>query len=281
MSPQLAKSLQSAGQLGLNSPKSPDYPPKVSTGHNSPASTIITKSSMTYGLPLLSVGSTWKTNVKIIEKSFTDQQTIQPILEKNFNQYNVQNERKDIIAQSEHIDRLAIDKQVKQEPLEIKCEPNESKCKNDSTTNSHTKSHSSSSKRKDQRSERHHCTRCYKRSKIKRTSIGIQCQRDRRSSSASLYQKSLSTLGSLHKSNADNLKLNLQVKNYKLLDKQPNKNDLTIYSQGLKYKDFIHVETYPNGGASVVHMYQDEIDVLTSEQLEELAQEYFKVSSSL
>lgn len=78
------------------------------------------------------------------------------------------------------------------------------------------------------------------------------------------------------------MKLNLQVKNYKILDKQADsKSDTSAYLQGFKYKDFIHVETYPNGGASVVHMYQDEINVLPSEQLEELAQEYFKASNSL
>ena len=39
------------------------------------------------------------------------------------------------------------------------------------------------------------------------------------------------------------------------------------------------VETYPNGNASLVHMYQDEIDRLNlcDKELRELAEEFFKV----
>ena len=223
---------------------------------------------------MVSVGNTWKTNAQIIETSYIKKEKTEPKIENNFTQSS--NEKKDNVK-CEPIERLRADK-MKQEPVEIKSEPDDLKCKSDSTSVSQSKSSSSSKdKRKDQRSERHHCTRCYKRSKIKRTSIGIQCQKDRRNSITSLYKAS-SSCSSIKKSNADNLKLNLQVKNSKLLDKQSDKYDRSIYVQGLKYKDFIHVEVYPNGGASVVHMYQDEIDSLSSEQLEELAQEFFKVN---
>lgn len=281
-SPQLAESLQSNGQLGLSSPKSPDYPPRVSLGPNSPASAIVTKSSMTYGLPMVSAGNIWKTNAKIIENAYAKKLKAESPSENNFRQCSIKQEKKNIDSQSESGGRLAVDVKVKQEPVEIKSEPDSSMCKNESKAVSHSKSHSSSSsskdKHRDQRSERHHCTRCYKRSKIKRTSIGIQCHRDRRSSTSTvLNPRSQSSVSSILKSNSDNLKLNLQFKNCKLLEKQSDKGETSVYVQGLKYKDFIHIETYPNGGASIVHMYQDEIDVLTSEQLEELAQEYFQV----
>lgn len=284
-SPQLAEGLQCAAVAGLASPKSPDYPPRtLAAGPNSPASTLLTKSSMTYGLPVMSA---WK--------AFAVQPKAEPKHESSssFRQCSsIPSSQAAVVvaAAAEPMDRLLapVDK-IKEEPTEINREQpaDEPKCKVESSTLSPHKSstHSTSSslrdkQRKEQRSsDRHHCTRCYKRSKIKRTSVGVQCQRDRRTSTASLCKSpaggGCTAVAGIQKSNADNLKLNLQVKNSKMLDKQ---SDTPVYLQGLKYKDYIHVETYPNGGASVVHMYQDEIDALTSEQLEELAQEYFKVS---
>lgn len=43
---------------------------------------------------------------------------------------------------------------------------------------------------------------------------------------------------------------------------------------GYKWGHLMRVETYPNGGAKVLHMWQHELNVLTSEQLEEVAQEF-------
>lgn len=138
-------------------------------------------------------------------------------------------------------------------------------------SSSHSKSYSSSrEKRNKEHNERRYCSRCYKRSKIKRANIGVQCKRDR--SILPLSSKPMSH--SFSKSINENLRLNLQTKNYKMLHNIPIKSELL---EGLKYKKFIHIETYPNGGATVVHMYQDEIDTLSNEQIEELAQEYFKV----
>lgn len=37
------------------------------------------------------------------------------------------------------------------------------------------------------------------------------------------------------------------------------------------------MEVNPNGGASVVHLYQDEINQLSAEEVEELVHEYFRV----
>lgn len=70
------------------------------------------------------------------------------------------------------------------------------------------------------------------------------------------------------------LKIDYQTKHFSLPRPQP-------YTQPcleqLKYGRFIRIETYANGGATVVHMYQDEIDCLNKEEMEELVQEYFKV----
>ncbi|KAF4532614.1 hypothetical protein B566_EDAN013519 [Ephemera danica] len=92
------------------------------------------------------------------------------------------------------------------------------------------------------------CSKCYKRSKIKRASIGVQCRRDK----------------SMGKHVAFDLKCVM-----------PRPVPLTV--EPLKYSPLIRVETYPNGGASVVHLYQDEIKDLSKEAMSELVEEYFKV----
>lgn len=127
----------------------------------------------------------------------------------------------------------------------------------------------SSSREKRSKEDRRYCSRCHKRKGIKRASIGVQCKRDRHVLS-SLSSKVLPSSKSVN----ENLRLNLQTKNYKMLNNPVTKRELL---EGLKYRKFIHIETYPNGGATVVHMFQDEISCLTNEQMQELAQEYFKV----
>ncbi|XP_066995273.2 uncharacterized protein [Anabrus simplex] len=122
---------------------------------------------------------------------------------------------------------------------------------------------SSSSDRK------HYCSRCYKRSKIKRASIGVQCRRD----------KTVDKYIKIHESpDSTSLcvgpKVDFQTKHYSLPRPMP------YFQPGLehlKYGRFIRIETYANGGATIVHMYQDEIDCLNKDEMEELAQEYFKV----
>ncbi|KAK7874562.1 hypothetical protein R5R35_013132 [Gryllus longicercus] len=106
---------------------------------------------------------------------------------------------------------------------------------------------------------KNYCVKCQKRSKIKKASIGVQCRRERFFEKGSLYSGP---------------KIDYQMKHYSLPRPLP-------YSQpgleNLKYGRFIHVETYPNGGATIVHMYQDEIDCLNKTEMDELAQEYFKI----
>lgn len=137
-----------------------------------------------------------------------------------------------------------------------------------SGSSSHKSSHRDSD-RKDHRSSSHHCSRCYKRSKIKRASIGVQCRRDKTigkliqpappppQTSAFTWHPAQrpSSLGSVSKPE-------------QYCHPSP---DLYRYSQ------YMHIETHPNGGASVVHMYQEELDHLSKDQLNELSDEFFKV----
>lgn len=55
--------------------------------------------------------------------------------------------------------------------------------------------------------------------------------------------------------------------------------DASIYG-GLKYGRFFHIEVHSNGGASIVHMYQDEINSLSESEMDELTEEFFRVTFS-
>ncbi|XP_076236912.1 uncharacterized protein LOC143180816 isoform X2 [Calliopsis andreniformis] len=304
--PQLGESPQSSGEV-ISSPRSPDYPPRVSGSPNSPHTF---SSSMTSAVVTSTVimdtakyneensnNLTTKVNKSLVSYSYCEQ------FEKTEEQVPVtqiqSNEEEKTKTEMDTVHR-----EIKTEVVEIKTEQPDSceqldvnadwannsvsttvvertdavpshdkpiNCIDSTSSTSHSKSYSSSrDKRSKDYSERRYCSRCYKRSKIKRASIGVQCKRDR--NVVSLSSKPVSH--SFSKSTNENLRLNLQTKNYKMLNNPSFKSELL---EGLKYKKFIHIETYPNGGATVVHMYQDEIDTLSHEQVEELAQEYFKV----
>lgn len=98
------------------------------------------------------------------------------------------------------------------------------------------------------------CSRCYRRSKIKRVSTGVQCckygEPFKHMTPTSTPLKSTQTLAC-------------------------NMTD-SLYSD-LKYGRFFHVEVHTNGGASIVHMYQNEIDSLNETEMEELTEEFFRV----
>ncbi|XP_017877606.1 uncharacterized protein LOC108623546 [Ceratina calcarata] len=306
--PQLGESPQSSGEV-ISSPRSPDYPPRVSDGPNSPSTTLASgmTSSSTIAMDTAKYETEDSNNIAVakVKKNLSyafcgqleqPKEQIHVPIRMNTNDNDTKIETKiDVIN-------------VKPEPVEIKAElpdcqeqmdVTKSEFDNDKSTivkqtmdsteilsqttncpassTSQSKSCSSSStaareKRNKEHSERRYCSRCYKRSKIKRANIGVQCKRDRTSSTSILPLNTKPIPFS--KSTNENLRLNLQMKNYKMLQSAPVKSDLL---DGLKYKKFIHIETYPNGGATVVHMYQDEIDALSREQVEELAQEYFKV----
>lgn len=135
--------------------------------------------------------------------------------------------------------------------------------------NSSTKETDSKSRpRSDSASDRkHYCSKCHKRSKVKRASIGVQCRRDK------TFDKYVSN--NILSDFSTNKNIKIQTKHNALPRPMPFSPSGAEY---LKYSKFIRIETYPNGGASVVHMYQDEIQGLSVEEMEELATEYFKVS---
>lgn len=114
-----------------------------------------------------------------------------------------------------------------------------------------------SSSRRSSSSSNRECSRCYRRSKIKRTSVGIQC---RRFGEPFKYMTPTST----------------PLKATQTL--MCNMAD-SLYSD-LKYGRFFHVEVHTNGGASVVHMYQNEINSLSEAEMEELTEEFFRITFS-
>ncbi|XP_066900769.1 lysine-specific demethylase RSBN1L [Halyomorpha halys] len=98
------------------------------------------------------------------------------------------------------------------------------------------------------------CEKC-NRTKIKRCNIGVQCRRDK-------------TVGRYLTNDINTGHINSLPK------------IISVPHPGLenmKYSNFMKVEVYPNGGASVVHMFQDEIDSLPKSEIPELAKEFFKV----
>ncbi|XP_032294554.1 lysine-specific demethylase RSBN1L isoform X2 [Drosophila virilis] len=115
---------------------------------------------------------------------------------------------------------------------------------------SSTSSSSSSSSRHSSSFSSRDCSKCYKRSKIRRSSVGVQCIQH--APAAGAWQTN-----SLPKPMA-NRKAPAGLEN-------------------LKYGHYFQVEQYPNGGASVVHLYQHEIDALPPHEMEELVDEFFSV----
>lgn len=127
------------------------------------------------------------------------------------------------------------------------------------SSSSHHKTSSSShrSGSKSRSSSRKDCSRCYKRSKIKRANIGIQCRRDK--ASAGIDTSATTTS-----------QTRIPVVNR-------DTNCIRTGLEGLKYGKFFRIEIHPNGGASFVHLYQDEINALSVVEMDELVEEFFKV----
>lgn len=306
--PQLGESPQSSGEV-ISSPRSPDYPPRVSISPHSPDTTQFTISmiSTIANSTIMNTARCNEENADNVRTMHTDNMIeYNPLCsspEKITNSqievtYIERRKQQEIPKQTDDMNKerkpqsvfdVKVESMKIEEELQIVkseyIDDSFSKIISDSidtekptesmtSSTSHSKNYSSSRERRSH-GERRHCSRCYKRSKIKKASIGVQCKRDRNVLS-SVNSKSISL--SFPKSTNENLRLNLQTKSYKMLNNTLGKSELL---EGLKYKKYIHIETYPNGGATVVHMYQDEIDNLSREQIEELAQEYFKVKSSV
>ena len=162
--------------------------------------------------------------------------------------------------------RLSIDEPLKS----VKMEADDSKSDKNAPHRRHSSSGSShrSSKRDGDRKERsssHHCSRCYKRSKMKRASIGVQCRRDR---TVDKYLKSPAAAAAA--SSSSHVPLTVPPHYFA----HPPASDF-------RFAQYMYIETHSNGGATVVHMYQDEINHLSQQDMEALADEFFKVSMLL
>lgn len=141
-------------------------------------------------------------------------------------------------------------------------------------SSSGSSSHKSSrrdSDKKDHRSSSHHCSRCYKRSKIKRASIGVQCRRDK------TVEKLLQSVPPPQPPPPSAVTWHPA--------QRPSSSSSTSKPQQYthppadvyRYSQYMHIEAHPNGGATVVHMYQDELNHLSPEQMNDLSDEFFKV----
>ncbi|KAF7989816.1 hypothetical protein HCN44_008490 [Aphidius gifuensis] len=275
--PQLGESPQSTSSNIIVSPKSPDYPtPRVSTTPQSPDTTYVHSniSMDTAKCPLNETTTTTTSSSKLIDNC--DEKLL--LIKNN----QIKQEPPDKISES--------DNNKYSDNKEFLCN---SSVKNEASRTQVLSLNSTSTsstiilpveKQNKEHNERPRCSRCYKRSKIKRASIGVQCKRDRSSHSSSTTATTTTTTNKSHTiklpipltgSNV-NLRLTLETKNCKTLN---NKKISKQFDQleGLKYRKYIHIDTYPNGGATVVHMYQDEIDVLSKKEIEELGNEFFKV----
>ncbi|XP_066985079.1 lysine-specific demethylase 9-like isoform X2 [Macrobrachium rosenbergii] len=171
--------------------------------------------------------------------------------------------------------RNSLDKPVESESVIDKVEnlpeKDDSKVRNNAASRHKSTSVSSSGKKYD-------CAKCYKRSKIKRYNIGVQCRRDKsesksnenKSNAAPVTNASFSALPCFAKVDFGSKHISLP---------RPPNVGKTIPDK-YKYAQFMHVETYPNGDATIVHMYQDEIDQLSKEEQEELAIEFLDFAFS-
>lgn len=131
-----------------------------------------------------------------------------------------------------------------------------------SSSSSHHKSHSSSSHHKSSSSSHRSssskdCSRCYRRSKIKRTNVGIQVRPEENAAKPTTRQ------------------LEFEASHRVGVNRKPVviKTNLSY----LKYGRFYHIEKHPNGDASVVHMYQDELDTLSQAEMAEVVDEFFEL----
>lgn len=140
--------------------------------------------------------------------------------------------------------------------------------KGDVKLTSHVKesSKSQSSSRRSSSSSNRDCSRCYKRSKIKRTHVGVQCSR----TPSDCAPRPIDPL----------LEPTENCGAYPMRDLHCPPPDRPTPVLGLKYERFFHIEVHTNGGASVVHLYQDEINELSPEEMDELVDEFFAVAFS-
>uniref|UniRef100_A0A1A9WUT3 Round spermatid basic protein 1-like protein n=1 Tax=Glossina brevipalpis TaxID=37001 RepID=A0A1A9WUT3_9MUSC len=215
---------------GLNvSVQSPIVKPETSTTHSSMLNTVITSPNATNNASL----SLQITSVPTV--------TIPPAVDKNsrhhFGAASVSNSNIVLEAKSTVRSETSAKRSLSSSSSHHHYHHHHYHQKGSSSTKQSSSS-SSSSRSRD-------CSKCYKRSKIRRTSVGVQCVQ--------------------------------YAPEHNVTRSSRNNNRVPPSLQHLKYGQFFEVEVYPNGGASVVHLYQDEIHHLATDEMEELVNEFFNV----
>jgi lysine-specific demethylase 9 len=193
-----------------------------------------------------------------------------------------------VMIKKEIPQQVSVKDHTKTEERKEKSQQKIEKSTNSSTkttsSSSHRQSSSSSSHHKSSSSSSHHssshktssssssgsyrdCSRCYKRSKTKHANIGIQCRRDSGKTTTTTTDANVAAITARIPS------LNRE------LNTASHTSAIAIASglENLKYAKYFRIEVHPNGGASFVHLYQDEIAGLSNEEMDELVDEYFQV----
>ncbi|XP_008552090.1 uncharacterized protein LOC103574423 [Microplitis demolitor] len=283
--PQLGESPHSSGNNILTSPRSPDYPSRVPANPLSPDTTFIATDNAVIRAPVSMDTAKYPVNDNESSiKKTTDQSSVDAELDIKINESLPIKIESEIKTEPPDISIGIDDKSVKIK-VDSTCpsvnEPSRPPVSSSPTSTTTAEKTSTSNEKRSRdyngSSDRHRCSRCYKRSKIKRASIGVQCRRDRSAPLQPQRGTGKESASQLTNPANVNLRLHLETKSYKLLSQSPAVIKYSEQLEGLKYRRFIHIEPYPNGGATVVHMYQDEIDGLPKEQMDELTQEFFKV----
>jgi len=132
----------------------------------------------------------------------------------------------------------------------------------------HDKHHRDGKRERDRQKEKE--SDRYRSSKIKRASIGIQCRRD----------KTLDKVVGFEGQNSHNVDFTKSS--------EPNSNRCfagysmanPCYHLGNKYKygHLMRVEVHPNGGAKVLHLWNDEIEPYGEKEVENIAKDFVKVN---
>ncbi len=117
------------------------------------------------------------------------------------------------------------------------------------------------------------------RSKVKRASIGIQCRRDKTKEKLVGFDSAntRSTPGDYSKTpeHSTGPKVDKCFAGYSMAN--------PCYHLGDKYKygHLMRVEVHPNGGAKVLHLWNDEISSLAEKEVENIAKDFIKVSTTI
>lgn len=177
-----------------------------------------------------------------------------------------------------HMDKIVGDIKVKHEEKMSNRKPEKSSGHtHQSSKDHHKESKSSSSSRRSSSSSNRECSKCYKRSKVKKVNTGIQCKR---------YDAPI-------------VPASTPKKNFASSNREPicKRDGLKGYKYGQYFHVEVHSVSFPklmlpnngkltishpiqNGGAAIVHMYQSEIDTLSKEQMDELVEEFFQLTFS-